>query len=123
MKAIIERTTGKLLYTSTVDVVQSDDIIILEDNPTGNYWDFNNQVWYNDNNEEDYTQLALDMDIYYTELISQLLKKHIEKKIIEGIEIPQYVLDERDRLRAECNQKILDLGLNNFNYRKQNIRL
>jgi len=66
---------------------------------------------------------ALEIDSHYTNLISDLLRKHIEKLNIDGIPIPQAVIDERDRLKEECNQKILDLGLNNFNYRKQNIRL
>jgi len=66
---------------------------------------------------------ALQIDLYYTGIISDLLKKHIEKLSIDGIPIPQDVIDERDRLRAECNQKILDLGITNFAYRQQNLRL
>ncbi len=66
---------------------------------------------------------ALKIDLYYTGLISDLLRKHIEKLSIDLIPIPQAAIDERDRLRAECNQKILDLGITNFSYRQQNIRL
>jgi hypothetical protein len=66
---------------------------------------------------------ALEIDLYYTELISDLLRKHIEKLSIDGLAIPQTVIDERDRLRAECNQKILDLGITNFSYRQQNLKL
>ena len=66
---------------------------------------------------------ALEIDLYYTGLISDLLRKHIEKLSIDGIPIPQDVIDERDRLRAECNQKILDLGMTNFTYRQSNLRL
>lgn len=66
---------------------------------------------------------ALQIDLYYTGLISDLLRKHIEKLSIDSIPIPQDVIDERDRLRAECNQKILDLGITNFAYRQQNLRL
>ena len=68
-------------------------------------------------------QQALEIDLYYTGLISDLLRKHIEKLSIDNIPIPQEVIDERDRLRAECNQEILDLGINNFSYRRQNIKL
>lgn len=68
-------------------------------------------------------QEALKIDLEYTGLISDLLKKHIEKLSLDSIPIPQDVIDERDRLRAECNQKILDLGITNFSYRQQNIRL
>jgi len=66
---------------------------------------------------------ALQIDLYYTGLISDLLRKHIEKLSIDGISIPQDVIDERDRLRAECNQKILDLGITNFAYRQSNLKL
>ena len=69
------------------------------------------------------TNEALQIDLYYTELISDLLRKHIEKLSIDGIPIPQDVIDERDRLRVECNQKILDLGITNFAYRQSNLRL
>jgi hypothetical protein len=69
------------------------------------------------------TNEALQIDLYYTGLISELLRKHIEKLSIDLIPIPQDVIDERDRLRAECNQKILDLGITNFAYRQQNLRL
>lgn len=66
---------------------------------------------------------ALQIDLYYTSLISDLLRKHIEKKMLENVDIPQEAIDERDRLRDECNQKIIDLGINDFSYRRQNIKL
>jgi hypothetical protein len=69
------------------------------------------------------TNEALQIDLYYTGLISDLLRKHIEKLSIDGIPIPQDVIDERDRLRAECNQKIMDLGITNFAYRQSNLKL
>ncbi len=75
--------------------------------------------------EETYVPVneALQIDLEYTALISDLLRKHIEKLTIDGIAIPQEVIDERDRLRAECNQKIHDLGIQDFSYRQQNIKL
>jgi tryptophan synthase alpha subunit len=66
---------------------------------------------------------ALQIDLYYTELISNLLRKHIEKLSIDGVSIPQSAIDERDRLRAECNQKIIDLGITSFSYRQSNLKL
>jgi hypothetical protein len=69
------------------------------------------------------TNEALQIDLYYTGVISDLLRKHIEKLSIDLIPIPQDVIDERDRLRAECNQKIMDLGITNFAYRQQNLKL
>lgn len=73
--------------------------------------------------QEDLFEEALQIDLYYTGLISDLLRKHIEKLSIDGIPIPQDAIDERDRLRAECNQKILDLGILNFSYRQSNLKL
>jgi hypothetical protein len=69
------------------------------------------------------TQEALKIDLEYTGLISDLLRKHIEKLSIDSIPIPQDVIDERDRLRAECNQKILELGVTSFAYRQSNLKL
>jgi len=68
-------------------------------------------------------QEALKIDLEYTGLISDLLKKHIEKLSLDSIPIPQDVIDERDRLREECNQKIIELGITNFSYRQQNLKL
>jgi len=68
-------------------------------------------------------QEALKIDLEYTGLISDLLKKHIEKLSLDSIPIPQDVIDERDRLREECNQKIIELGINDFSYRSSVIRL
>jgi len=69
------------------------------------------------------TNEALQIDLHYTGVISDLLRKHIEKLSIDNIPIPQDAIDERDRLRAECNQKIMDLGITNFAYRQSNLKL
>jgi hypothetical protein len=69
------------------------------------------------------TNEALQIDLYYTGLISDLLRKHIEKLSIDSIPIPQDAINERDRLRAECNQKILELGVTSFAYRQSNLKL
>jgi len=125
MKAYIDKT-GKLLFTSEIEVEVDSSIIVVESKPSGNYWDFENEQWVTIIDEElqqSLIQQALDIDLFYTQLISDLLKKHIEKKLIENVDIPQEVLDERDRLREECNYKIIALGISNFSYRQQNIRL
>jgi hypothetical protein len=123
MKAIIDSTTGELLFTTQMEVEMVEGTIVLEDNPTGNYWDFENQVWYTVNDINQLTGIALEIDLYYTGLISDLLRKHIEKLTIDGISIPEDAITERDRLRVECNQKIMDLGVTDFSYRRQNIKL
>lgn len=71
---------------------------------------------------------AIQIDLEYTERISDLMMKHNDK-FIQGILnnnpyiIPQDVLDERERLRNECNQIILELGIEDFTYRQLNLQL
>ena len=61
---------------------------------------------------------AIKIDLHYTNLISELMRKHIEKYAIDGIEIPQHVIEQRNALRNECNEKIMALGIVDFTYRK-----
>jgi len=130
MKTIVD-TTGKVLYATSVEIdLQENEIEIddlLQDNFINPYWDFDTQTFYEAANQSEINDVripqVLEIDLYYTGLISELLRKHIEKLSIDGIAIPQDVIDERDRLRTECNQKIIDLGITNFAYRQQNLRL
>jgi len=123
MKAIIDETTGELLFTTNLDIDLTEGTVIIEEIPTGNHWNFETQEWYNVIDNDELIKQALEIDYYYTSLISELLRKHIEKLSLDNIPIPQDVIDERDRLRAECNQEILDLGIIDFSYRRQNIKL
>jgi hypothetical protein len=130
MKTIIDNT-GKVLYATSIETeLQENEIEIdalLTDDFINPYWDFETLSFYEAATSIEINDFripqALDIDLYYTGLISDLLRKHIEKLSIDGIEIPEAVITERDRLRAECNQKILDLGITNFSYRQQNIKL
>jgi hypothetical protein len=123
MKAIIDSITGELLFTTTLEIDITEGTVVLDSVPTGNYWNFEEEVWYSIVDNDELIKQALEIDLYYTGLISDLLRKHIEKLSIDNIPIPQSAIDERDRLRAECNQKILDLGITNFSYRQSNLRL
>jgi hypothetical protein len=130
MKTIIDNT-GKVLYTTIIDIeLQENEIMIdklLVDSYSKPYWDFDAQTFYEGATTQEINDVripqALEIDLYYTALISELLRKHIEKLSIDGIAIPQSAIDERDRLRAECNEKIMELGITDFTYRQQNIRL
>lgn len=69
---------------------------------------------------------AIEIDLEYTEKITQLLKKHNDKYIqglILGIPyiFPQDVLEERDKLKQECNDKIAELGITDYTYRQTNL--
>lgn len=50
-----------------------------------------------ESNEKKYNKLNIE----YTKIISELVEKHVQKNIIDGTPIPQEVLDERERLKAE----------------------
>lgn len=41
------------------------------------------------------------LDKEYTQRISDLVEKHVQKNIIDGTPIPREVLEERERLKAE----------------------
>jgi len=131
MKTIIDSNTGKVIYTTSIETeLQENEIEIdalLTESFVNPYWDFDTQIFYEQATQTEINDVripqALEIDLFYTTLISDLLRKHIEKLSIDLIPIPQAAIDERDRLRAECNQKILDLGITNFSYRQQNIKL
>ena len=61
---------------------------------------------------------AIKIDLHYTKLISDLMRKHIEKYAIDGVEIPTNIIEQRNALRNECNEKIIALGIVDFTYRK-----
>ena len=42
-----------------------------------------------------------ELDIEYTQKISNLVEKHVQKNIIDGTPIPKEILNERERLKAE----------------------
>ena len=131
MKTIVETSTGKVLYAVS-------DFFNLQENQTAidellteafiqPYYNFETFSFYEGATTQEINDIripqALEIDLYYTGLISDLLRKHIEKLSIDGIPIPQSAIDERDRLRAECNQKVVELGIENFNYRQLNLKL
>jgi hypothetical protein len=63
------------------------------------------------------TVIAIQIDLEYTGMISDLMRKHMEKFIIDGVSVPQAIIDQRDALRLECNNKIAALGITDYTYR------
>lgn len=64
-------------------------------------------------------QKAILLDNQYKRKISDLLKIPGEKVLCGEYEtMPQDILEQRDILKAECNAKILALGITDFTYRK-----
>jgi len=112
MKTILETNTGKVLFAVVDDYELQDNQISIESLLTESFvnpfWNFETQVFYEGATTQEINDIripqALEIDLYYTGLISDLLRKHVEKKILRGIDIPQAVEEEVNRLRAECNQ-------------------
>ena len=54
---------------------------------------------------------ATNLRSEYSQRISDIvgMREAIEKNIIDGIEIPQDILDEREQLKIEYNQKLSEL--------------
>ncbi len=81
-----------------------------------------NDVWQEGLTNGEILEINLEkakaLDIFYTDKISQLLKKPMEKLIIEQVPIPQSILDERDNLIAEYNQILTDLGIDKSQIKK-----
>ena len=49
------------------------------------------------------------INIFYTNIISELVSPFVEKSFLDGVPIPQHILDRRNELRQECNLKIKEI--------------
>lgn len=50
-----------------------------------------------------------EIDNYYTAKISELVDKHVQKKTITGVPIPESVLLQYESLKTECNMRIKEI--------------
>lgn len=125
----ISKLTGRI-YLNDIEIVQDDS---REEWQIMHQWRINGGVFEEiifteEEILEEKRKMAIQIDLEYTDKISKLMSKHNDK-FIEGIingnpyTIPQDVLDERQRLKNECNQLILDLGISDFSYRQSNFQL
>ena len=107
-------------FTSEENIPQDYFISQVEcpNNLIDGYFDTETQTWYENATNDNKIQLAIQIDLQYTNLISELMRKHIEKYAIDGIEIPTNIIEQRNALRNECNEKIIALGIVDFTYRK-----
>lgn len=65
-------------------------------------------------------QKAIQIDLEYKDKITKLLNIPIQKVICEELEaIPADILAEKERLKTECNEKIIALGVTDFSFRKK----
>ena len=67
------------------------------------FW--NGSAWVESATNEEIIQFEQEkfneLDIEYTQKISNLVEKHVQKNIIDGTPIPKEVLEERERLKQE----------------------
>lgn len=125
----ISKLTGKI-YLNDIEIIQDDR---LEEWKIMYQWQLNGGTFDEvDSTDEEVLEekrkQAILIDLDYTERISKLMSKHNDK-FIEGIingvtyNIPSDVLDERQRLKNECNQLITDLGISDLSYRQSILEL
>lgn len=93
----------------------------LEPNNSTDIW--NGSEWVDNTTLEQKIQKAIEIDLYYTKKISDLMMKHNDK-LLESFYndtvyvIPQSALNDKQLLKDECNAKILELGITDFTYRQ-----
>lgn len=51
MKTIINKETGEVLYCTFLEVFLAQNEIVIDEIPTGNYYDFEIKEFYNKDNE------------------------------------------------------------------------
>lgn len=131
-KYLINKDTNIFFTTVTRDIYIDNNLfelieteIIIDDNliiPTWNGTEWiegaSNDYLRNLNEEK-----AIQIDLEYTAKISLLMKKHVEKYLIDGTQIPENIIEKRNDLRQECNDKISELGISDFTYRQRIIGL
>lgn len=65
-------------------------------------------------------QKAMQIDLEYKDRITKLLNIPVQKVICEELDsIPLDILAEKERLKTECNEKIIALGITDFSFRKK----
>ena len=65
-------------------------------------------------------QKAIQIDLEYKEKITKLLNIPMQKVICRELEeVPADILAEKERLKTECNNKIIALGITDFSFRKK----
>ena len=65
-------------------------------------------------------QKAMQIDLEYKDRITKLLNIPMQKVICEELDsIPLDILAEKERLKTECNEKIIALGITDFSFRKK----
>ena len=108
MQTIYNKLTNKVVSVETnfeeteefgvTDLLCNESFLIAKFNPISN-------EFYESAKDEEIAQVEKqrynELDIEYTQRISELVEKHVQKNIIDGTPIPKEVLEERERLKEE----------------------
>jgi F0F1-type ATP synthase gamma subunit len=107
MEYILFTKEGKYLGLRGSEPLKEENLIVFEwykefeqiTNPTLK----NGKIVSGELSEEEKESQLLQLNLEYTEKISKLVSKFVEKNIIDGTPIPQEIIDERERLKLEYN--------------------
>ena len=108
MQTIYNKLTNKVVSVETnfeeteefgvTDLLCNESFLIAKFNPISNQF-------YESATSEEILQFEQEkfneLDIEYTQRISELVEKHVQKNIIDGTPIPKEVLEERERLKQD----------------------
>lgn len=104
---------GFLIYATPFEVLQNETYTLIEPSADLKKPKFVNNEWVEgistqelaNKRQEDEAQLRAE----YSKKIDDLVYEHVQKKIIDGTEIPLEILQQREALKTEFQTK-----LNNF---------
>lgn len=104
---------GFFLYATPFDVLPKENFTLIEPSENLKKAKFENNQWIEgitlqelaDKRQEAEAELRAE----YSKKIDELVYEHVQKKIIEGTEIPLEILQQREALKTEFQTKINNL--------------
>ncbi len=107
MKWNIYNSENGQYINSVISEVQPKNSTNIEINVPIEFAKFNGTEWIDRRTKEELLKekenQLLQLNLEYTEKISKLVSKFVEKNIIDGTPIPQEIIDEREKLKLEYN--------------------
>ena len=100
------------------------ELTLILPNPEWKIPKWNGSEWVEGATQEEIQALnlqkAMQIDLEYKDRITKLLNIPVQKMICEELDsIPLDILEEKERLKTECNEKIIALGITDFSFRKK----
>ena len=100
------------------------ELTLILPNPEWKIPKWNGSEWVEGATQEEIQALnlqkAMQIDLEYKDRITKLLNIPVQKMICEELDsISLDILEEKERLKTECNEKIIALGITDFSFRKK----